>query len=1141
MRRSRHTARLVIMGLGIAVGLPGQPASSLPPAAQGLLDRARAATPQRYQYALDRGASILPTSEGRSFYLLWRPPGASERNHPLVVTLHGSSGWAFDEFYLWHEQAANYGYGILALQWWFGTGENSDAYYAPADLHRELRSALHRQENQPGAALLHGFSRGAANIYAVAALDRQSADRFYAMILANAGGASRDFPPNLAISNGDYGYNVFSGTYWTMFCGGMDPNPERDGCPAMRRTAEWVELFGGATSLFIEDPAAGHGGFHQTPAHIRAALDAYRENLSLRRGALKPDTRWQVRRDPQFEIPGASIPNVGLVNGEVWLAVGTNRGPRLYRSSEGANSQTAVSIPGLNEALSGSGFTVGEVIPREGPDGQPQLYVLGLAGPGVNRSAVFRLRMAGDGRFVRDPSGPVFEGGPADGQFIGVPDVTSTHDRRLRLTYVSRGGNQHNSRTAISGDAGASFSAEFRNPFGDLAVPNPKASDTNVDPAVLRLERGGYLAVTMRATRLFLFTSIDGRTFVPSPTAPIEAPQLAPGSTGLFDPTLVQLPDGRIFMCVTAASDPGGADGRVVRAELAPLAEEAPAAPVIFENGVRNAASYGPQIAPGAMISIFGANLAAATAQAPGYPLPRELGGARVTLNGISAPLFYASSNQINAQAPFEVGPGTASLTVGTATLRVNVAQTAPGIFKLQAELATPWLCAPGDLITIYLTGQGEVSPAVPTGSAAPASPLSRPVQAVKATIGGKEAEILFAGLAPGFAGLMQMNLRVPDVPPGQQPVTVTVGTAVSNAARVWIIDSHAGGEARPALAHRSSRQFAIGTHRPEILTTSQGEIVLVVVEPEGAAFSTGQVKHKAYRFTSDWRAIGEPFVVTRTTQEFGEPADHRAAVVNDQLVVVYQTLVWRETPPIGGGPAEPYASEQSLMLARFTLDGREILRKPILAHVADNREENFPDHCLLWRGDHLLVSTGSLGGKLKIRKVDLDGNVLAASVFQNTEENVPDNIGNSLLWDGRRVWMISATGPHRSASLTITEILPDLTPARPLVFLQPDREQHFPVGNLLTGDWVFVGYHSRPRGGPNPPEQNPYSPFLKIFSRNFEVLADFQIGEAGFLGVHPTLARLGSRLFVAWSGSVQIGARIAPQVRVEEYEIGSR
>ena len=513
------------------------PAQTLPAQSQALLNLARAATPQRYQFAVDQGVSILPTSDSRSFYLLWRPPGLPAA--PLIVSLHGSSSWAFDEFFLWKAQAEKSGYGIIALQWWFGAAEGPNDYYLPDALHRELRAAVKAAGGREGGAVLHGFSRGSANIYGVAALDRQSGDRYYAVVIANAGGASADFPPNLAITGGTYGYNVFSGTYWILFCGGRDPNPDRDGCPAMQRTADWIGQYGGVIDLFIQDAAAGHGSFQQTPAHLEGALAICRKNFELRQGAIGPATVWQIRRDGQFQIAGASIPNLGMVGSEVWLVVGMNNGTRLYRSADGSNSTASEVIPGLSTALADSGFGAGEVVPRQDRDGTPLLYVLGLAPPGVNRSALLRLASTA-GRFVRNPVGPVFEGGPEDAQFIGVPDLTPSADGRLRLIYVARGSPRSNSRTAVSNDNGASFAAEFNNPFGDLAVPTANASNINVDPAVLKLAAGGYLAVAMRLARLYLFVSIDGRTFVPSVQPAIEPADLAPGTTGLFDPTLVQ-------------------------------------------------------------------------------------------------------------------------------------------------------------------------------------------------------------------------------------------------------------------------------------------------------------------------------------------------------------------------------------------------------------------------------------------------------------------------------------------------------------------------------------------------------------------------------------------------------------------------
>jgi uncharacterized protein (TIGR03437 family) len=86
--------------------------------------------------------------------------------------------------------------------------------------------------------------------------------------------------------------------------------------------------------------------------------------------------------------------------------------------------------------------------------------------------------------------------------------------------------------------------------------------------------------------------------------------------------------------------------------------------PVINPGGVVNAASFaavdGPShaVVPGAIASIFGRNLAASTARADSYPLPRMLGGASVTVNGAAAPLFYASPSQINFQVPSSTSRG---------------------------------------------------------------------------------------------------------------------------------------------------------------------------------------------------------------------------------------------------------------------------------------------------------------------------------------------------------------------------------------------------------------------------------------------------------------------------------------------------
>ena len=90
---------------------------------------------------------------------------------------------------------------------------------------------------------------------------------------------------------------------------------------------------------------------------------------------------------------------------------------------------------------------------------------------------------------------------------------------------------------------------------------------------------------------------------------------------------------------------------------------------------------------------------------------------------------------------------------------------------------------ARGSIVVLYATGAGQTNSAGVTGQAAQA-PYPRPVLPVSLTIGSAAADVLWAGSAPGFVGLLQINARVPSgfVPPGDLPVVLVVGTHQSPA-----------------------------------------------------------------------------------------------------------------------------------------------------------------------------------------------------------------------------------------------------------------------------------------------------------------------------------------------------------------------
>lgn len=211
-----------------------------------------------------------------------------------------------------------------------------------------------------------------------------------------------------------------------------------------------------------------------------------------------------------------------------------------------------------------------------------------------------------------------------------------------------------------------------------------------------------------------------------------------------------------------------------------------PDVPFVERGGVLDAASFGPQQAPGGVISIFGGKLASGLNQASSLPFPTELKDTAVLLAGRSLPLIFTSDGQINAVVPYDIPVNASHQLIVRNGSSISTPESVPiiparpavitadgsgrgqgHIYRTDAEgkaaLAGPSSPAvAGDALVVYCAGLGAVDPPVAAGSAASASTLSPTVNPVTVTIGGREATVFFAGLTPGASGLYQINLTVP-------------------------------------------------------------------------------------------------------------------------------------------------------------------------------------------------------------------------------------------------------------------------------------------------------------------------------------------------------------------------------------------
>jgi uncharacterized protein (TIGR03437 family) len=276
--------------------------------------------------------------------------------------------------------------------------------------------------------------------------------------------------------------------------------------------------------------------------------------------------------------------------------------------------------------------------------------------------------------------------------------------------------------------------------------------------------------------------------------------------------------------------------------------------------GITNAANYTPitnAYAPGELVDIFG-SFGVPTQVDGALPVPSNLSGVQVMVNGYSAPVYLVSANQISAIIPYEIATDLNGSIDSFATFQVivngnksnpvtvYVDQTSPGLYtdtqngvgtaallhsNGTTEVTTSSAASPGETVSLFMNGLGTVTPTVADGAAGPSNPLSYADEYNNTSLSVllddyvdnlATANITYAGLAPGFPALYQVNFTIPSRGLGNGLVYINFQTFEGETEMSTISlqgFSHASGvtaesKRKPALTRKSAALIAANVRR---------------------------------------------------------------------------------------------------------------------------------------------------------------------------------------------------------------------------------------------------------------------------------------------------------------------------------------
>ena len=226
----------------------------------------------------EAGGGFIPIGK-RRFFIAWFPEDWHRQpRRRLVVALHGNGGCAERMFKFWHVMRSRHSFAVAAVQYAEADPAGNLRFDDSPRIYELLRATLNQLKAHcplDGVpVVLHGFSRGSARTFELAALDRAPGGmKAFSAFIADSGAVFAEYRGRLSPLLQGLAPDAYQGARFWLYCGGRDHGGRT--CRGMRRIARFVQTHGGTVDRLYVHPPGGHGIFITgRPQRLGGALTA---------------------------------------------------------------------------------------------------------------------------------------------------------------------------------------------------------------------------------------------------------------------------------------------------------------------------------------------------------------------------------------------------------------------------------------------------------------------------------------------------------------------------------------------------------------------------------------------------------------------------------------------------------------------------------------------------------------------------------------------------------------------------------------------------------------------------------------------------------------------------------------------------